>query len=98
MNVGLAVGLSVGLIGLFLFIGIPICVVVVGACVVANRRGKPVTRTHTVATAPPAAGTTLVEKQYPADGKPEPLEAPPPYPGGSYPAYPSPAPQVQTSL
>ena len=108
VNVGLAVGLSVGLTFLLLFIGIPICVIVVGVCV-ANRRSRPIARTHIVATTP-TAGTTVVttaqtasaaapatqpmQQYYPAEFKTGPQGAPPPYPGSSYPAHPPPVPQV----
>ena len=108
VNVGLAVGLSVGLTSLLLFIGIPICVILVGVFM-ANRRSRPIARTHIVATTP-TAGTTVVtaaqttsaaapatqplQQYYPAEFKTGPQEAPPPYPGSSYPAYPPPVPQV----
>ena len=112
VNVGLAVGLSVGLTFLLLFIGIPICVIVVGVCV-ANRRSRPIARTHTVATTP-TAGTTVVttaqtasaaapatqpmQQYYPAEFKTGPQGAPPSYPGSSHAAHPPPVPQVWTPL
>ena len=114
VNVGLAVGLSVGLTFLLLFIGIPICVVCVIVCVAANKRSRPITRTHIVATTPPAAGTTVVttsqttsaaapatqpvQQYYPADFNAQSQEAPPPYPASGYPAYPPPVPQVYIPL
>ena len=109
VNVGLAVGLSVGLTFLLLFIGIPICVIVVGVCVAANRRSRPIARTHIVATTP-TAGTTVVttaqtasaaapatqpvQQHYPAEFETGPQGAPPPFPGSSYAAHPPPVPQV----
>ena len=109
VNVGLAVGLSVGLTFLLLFIGIPICVIVVGVCVAANRRSRPIARTHIVATTP-TAGTTVVttaqtasaaapatqpvQQHCPAEFKTGPQGAAPSYPESSYVAHPPPVPQV----
>ena len=110
MNSGLAVGLSVGLILLFLCIGIPVCIVCVVCCYTSQRRRRPLVQTRVVATTPPAAGTTIVttsqatsaaapatqpvQQHYPVAFKAGPQEAPPPYPTANYPTYPPPIPQV----
>lgn len=108
VDVALAVGLSVGLTWLLLFIVIPICVVVVGVCIVAKRRKRTIPRPHGGVTAPSAAGTTAAQTtpatapatqpSIPELCSTEPQETPPPYFGGSYPAYPPPFPQVETPI
>ena len=57
VNIGLAVGLSVGIFFLLLFIGLPICIFGIVFCVSANRR-RPTVRTQVVSTT--SGGTTVV--------------------------------------
>ena len=57
VNIGLAVGLSVGIFVLLLFIGVPICIFGIVFCVSANRR-RPTVRTQVVPTT--SGGTTVV--------------------------------------
>ena len=57
VNIGLAVGLSVGIFFLLLFIGVPICIFGIVFCVSANRR-RPTVRTQVVSTT--SGGTTVV--------------------------------------
>ena len=57
VNIGLAVGLSVGIFFLLLFIGLPICIFAVVMCVSAKRR-QPTIRTVVVPN--PSAEITVV--------------------------------------
>ena len=60
VDVGLVVGLTVGLFSLFLFIGIPVCVFILAYCVATKSRSRPTVQTRVVATAPSTGGTTVV--------------------------------------
>ena len=57
VNIGLVVGITVGVISLLVFIGLPICIFAVVMCVSAKRR-QPTIRTLVVPT--PSAETTVV--------------------------------------
>ena len=57
VNVGLVVGLTVGLFSLFLFIGIP---VILACCVATKSRRRPTVQTSVVAATPSTGGTTVV--------------------------------------
>ena len=57
INVGLAIGLSFGLLALILIIGIPLCIF--GKIYLSRRANRPV-RTRVVATNPSAVTTTVV--------------------------------------
>ena len=97
--VGVAVGVSIAALVLFVIVPIVICVVIWG-CVAASANQRP-TRTTYVGTAAPTTTATVVSASstqqhytpyYPAPGAyPAKPNAPPPYPTGSEPppAYPA---------
>lgn len=58
-NSELAIGLSVGLVLLFVVIGIPVCLVII-ACRINSKKRNPLIQTHIVT---PATGTTVVINQ-----------------------------------